>query len=85
MRSMEVVSPMTAAQVRLEGATAIDTKGVDVNKGDAVDDERMEIRSRLVAKELRRKQERQGITRDDVFSATPPHEAIKYLLSASAE
>lgn len=69
---MEVVTPMTAEQVRIEGATAIDTKWVDINRADAADEERMEIRSRLVAKELWREQERQGIIRGDVFSAPPP-------------
>ena len=50
------------------GKGPIDTRGVDINKGDA---EYEEYRSRLVAKEI--KQDK----RDDLFAATPPLEALK--------
>ncbi len=60
------------------GRAPISTRWVDINKGD---DERVEIRSRLVARELKAQQQREGQTRDDVFSATPPHEGIRLLFS----
>ena len=48
------------------------TGWVDINKGD---DEDPDYRSRFVAKEIKRD------TREDLFAATPPLEAIKLLFS----
>ena len=59
-------------------AKPIPVKWVDVNKGDEA---RPEIRCRLVAKELKSAQQKAGIFRDDVFSATPPQEGVKMLFS----
>ena len=39
------------------------------------------VRSRLVATETKSQQTRLGIMRDDVFSATPPLEAVRLLIS----
>lgn len=41
----------------------------------------MELRPRSVACEIKASQDRAGVLRDDVFSATPPHEAVRVLLS----
>jgi hypothetical protein len=54
------------------GKDPIGTKWIDTNKGD---ESNPEIRSRLVAQEIKRDK------RDDLFAATPPLEAIKMLLS----
>ena len=54
------------------GKEPISVRWVDVNKGDDVN---TEIRSRLVAKEIKRD------NRDDLFAATPPLEAKKALFS----
>ena len=48
---------------------------MDVNKGD---DQNLEYRSRLVAKEIKKDK------REDLFAATPPLEAKKILLSMAA-
>eukprot|EP00969_Alexandrium_andersonii_P154999 6852857-Alexandrium_andersonii.AAC.1 len=50
----------------------IQVRWVDISKGDA---ESPEYRSRLVANEIKRD------SRDDLFAATPPVEALKALLS----
>ena len=60
------------------GAKPIGTRWVDINKGD---DDRIAIRARFVAQELKSSQVRAGIARDDVFSATPPLEAIRLPMS----
>jgi hypothetical protein len=57
------------------GKKPIGTKWVDVNKGDR---DNMQIRSRLVAKELRATATG---PMDDVYSATPPYEAVRLLFS----
>ena len=59
-------------------ATPIGTKRVDTTEGDG---DRVDIRSNLVATELKIHQEKIGILRDDVFSATPPVEAGRLLRS----
>ena len=55
------------------GKRPIGTRWVDVNKGD---ENHPEYRSRLVAQELKRLEDR-----DDTFAATPPLEALKFILS----
>ena len=50
----------------------VKARWIDINKGDELDPE---LRSRLVAKEIKRDK------RDDLFAATPPLEALKMLLS----
>ena len=57
---------------RVTGKGPIGTRWIDVNKGDQ---ENQELRSRLVAKEIKRD------NRDDMFAATPPLEAKKALFS----
>ena len=54
------------------------TKRVDTTEGD---EDRVDIRSHLVATELKVHQVKIGILRDDVFSATPPLEAGQLLRS----
>ena len=52
------------------GKSPIGTKWVDVNKGD---ENEPEYRSRLVAKEIKRRND------EDIFAATPPLKAKKLL------
>jgi len=54
------------------GKAPLGTKWVDINKGDNADPD---VRSRFVAKEIRRG------AREDLFAATPPLEAKKMLFS----
>ncbi|MCP2505128.1 MAG: hypothetical protein NLN65_07530, partial [Candidatus Poseidoniaceae archaeon] len=54
------------------GKAPIKTKWIDINKGDRIHEE---YRSRLVAKDFNTDK------RPDLFAATPPLEALKYLLS----
>ena len=58
-----------------EGIPIIATRWIDINKGDDV---RENYRSRLVAKEFNMSKEM------GLFAATPPLEALKYLLSVAA-
>ena len=57
------------------GKPPITVKWVDVNKGD---DQEPNYRSRLVAREIRKKWE------DSIFAPTPPLEALRAILSATA-
>ena len=57
---------------KVTGKGPIGTKWIDINKGDVKEPE---LRSRLVAKEIKRD------NRDDMFAATPPLEAKKALFS----
>ena len=59
----------------ITGKEPIGTRWVDINKGD---EHNPEYRSRLVAQEIHNN------TRDDLFAATPPLEALKLLLSTLA-
>ena len=78
MDKLGVMTEVPLGQCWLEtNAKPVGTKWVDINKGD---DDRVEVRSRLVAMELKSQQVRAGISRDDVFSATPPLEAVRLLL-----
>ena len=61
--------------IRLTGRAPIAVKWVDVNKGD---DEEPNYRSRLVAKDYRRKGE------DSIFAPTPPLESLRTLLMMAA-
>lgn len=56
----------------------ISMRWLDINIGNS---NRMELRSRFVVLETKASQNRAGVVRDDVFSATPPHEALRLLLS----
>ena len=79
MDKLDVMTEVPLEQCWLEtNAKPVGTKWVDINKGD---DARVELRARLVAMELKSQQVRAGISRDDVFSATPPLEAVRLLLS----
>ena len=75
-RTMKVYDkcPRAEAFERM-GKAPITTKWVDVNKGD---DEEPNYRSRLVAREIRKKWE------DSIFAPTPPLEALRSILSATA-
>ena len=53
------------------------TKWIDINQGDG---DRVEIRSKLVATELKVQQFKMGILRDDGSSATPSLEAVCLLM-----
>ncbi|CAK0843308.1 unnamed protein product, partial [Prorocentrum cordatum] len=57
-----------------EGGEVLDTRRVDVNKGDNVD---AQVRSRICAKEFKWK----NPWMEDVFAGTPPWEGIKMALS----
>ena len=54
------------------GWKIIKTRWIDINKGD---EQRQNYRSRLVAKEFNNSEE------EHLFAATPPLEALKFLLS----
>lgn len=54
------------------------TRWLDISKGDS---NRVELRSRFVAREIKANQDRARVVRGDVFSATPPHEPVHLLLS----
>ena len=58
-------------RLNVTGNKPVQVKWVDINKGDS---EHPEYRSRLVAKEIKRD------TRDDLFAATPPIEALTMML-----
>ena len=60
---------------RVKGRPPITVRWVDVNKGD---DENPEIRSRLVARQIR------GCNEDPMFAPTPPLEALRTVLSYAA-
>ena len=60
---------------RRAGKAPITVKWVDTNKGD---DESPNYRSRLVAREIRRKGE------DSIFAPTPPLEALRTILMLAA-
>ena len=64
-----------AEAMRRAGKPPIKVKWVDVNKGD---DKEPNYRSRLVAKDIRKKWE------DSIFAPTPPLEALRTILSATA-
>ena len=66
--------PRTEAFEKM-GKPPITVKWVDVNKGD---DEAPNYRSRLVAREIRKKWE------DSIFAPTSPLEALRTILSATA-
>ena len=73
-RKMGVYRKIPKAQAK--GKTIISTRWVDTNKGTEAEPV---YRSRLVAKEIKRD------IRLDLFSATPPLEVIKTLLSMAAK
>lgn len=60
------------------GRRPIYKRWLDINKGDS---NRMELRSRFVACEIKSSQDLARVVRGDVFSGTPPHEAVRLLLS----
>ena len=60
---------------KVSGRPPITVRWVDVNKGD---DEHPEIRSRLVARQIR------GANEDPMFAPTPPLEALRTVLSYAA-
>ena len=67
--------------VKSRGLKPVPTRFLDVNKGGWDSPDAMQIRSRLVVQETRR---RSSIAADDiasVFSATPPIEALRFMLS----
>ena len=60
----------------------IETKWIDINKGDG---DRVEIRSRHVATQLKMHPVKVGILPDDVSSATPPLEADLMLMTENKQ
>ena len=58
-----------------KGSKIVRTKWIDINKGDSVNPD---IRSRLVGKEFNNGEE------DGLFAATPPLEALRFVLSHAA-
>ena len=79
VREQQVWTPIAVQTARERGWTVIGTKWIDIDKGDA---ERPNYRSRLVAQEYNT-----SIGRDpygENFSATPPIEALRGLLSVAA-
>ena len=79
MDKLDVMKEVPVEQCYAEtNAKPIGTKWVDINKGGG---ENIIVRSRLVATETKLHQIRNGILRDDVFSATPPLEAVRLLIS----
>ena len=67
------------AKERMNGVPPISVKWVDTNKGDDI---RAKYRSRLVAREIKRlKKAHQQLEVKDLFSAMPPLEAMKVLVS----
>ena len=59
----------------------IGTKWIDINKGDG---DPVEIRPSLVAREREGHQVKMGISRDDVFRAATPFEAVGLLMILKA-
>ncbi len=59
-------------------AQLVGTKWIGISKGDG---DRVDVRSRLAATELKLHQANAGILRGDVFSANPPLEAVRLLIS----
>ena len=57
------------------GKAPIDTRWIDINRGD---EEAENYRSRFVAKDFKWRE-----VRDDTFAATPPLEALRYILSSA--
>ena len=67
------------ARSRMGGVAPISVKWVDTNKGD---DKKTQYRSRLVAREIKKmKKADQQLEVKDLFSAMPPLEALKILVS----
>ena len=78
IETLAVLKEVPVEQRWLEtNAKAIGTKWIDINKGDG---DRVEIRSTLVAEELKVLQVKMGILHDDIFSATPPLEALRLFM-----
>ena len=76
VKSMEVYAPATYAEcIKNTGKPPIKSRWLDINKGD---DANINYRSRWVAKQFK--------TYDDfeMFSATPPLDAIRYVVSVAA-
>ena len=74
-RAKNVWTKMPRQQAHNEGLKVIKTRWIDINKGD---DANKNIRSRFVAKEFNTGNE------EGLFAATPPLEALKYLISQVA-
>ena len=68
---------MSRSAARLKGVRPVSTRWVDVNKGDCVN---YNVRSRLVGRELKAKTKTAYLAHE-LFSAMPPWEMIKALLS----
>ena len=66
---------MFRKEVIRKGIRVVDTRWIDLNIGDA---EHPDHRSRLVAKDFNTGRE------EGVFAATPPREALKFLISEAA-
>ena len=74
-KSMRVYEKVSRSEVRAQGGKVITTRWIDTNKGDALNPDH---RSRLVGREIKTD------NRLDMFSATPPLETLKMLISMCA-
>jgi len=77
VRSINLYDKVPRSVARDRGITPLPVRWVDVDKGDFL---QRKIRSRLVGKELKAKT-KDALLAHELFSATPPWEAIKALLS----
>ena len=75
IREKRVWSRIPRREAERRGIKVIKTRWIDISKGDEINEN---YRSRLVAKEFNVSKE------DGLFAATPPLEALKYLLSCAA-
>ena len=75
-----IYKKVPAEQARAAGKVPITMKWVDRNKGDL---ERPKYRSRIVCREIKRSKNADYIPEHASFSAMPPLEALKMLLSHS--
>lgn len=77
---IDVIKEMSVWEVipRPKGEKVISTRWVDVNKGD---EEKEKYRSRLVARELKKKRENEWSTWSDFFASMPPIAALRMLFS----
>jgi hypothetical protein len=74
-RAKQVWTKIPRWQAEQEGIKVIKTRWIDINKGD---NDNPNLRSRFVAKEFNTGNE------EGLFAATPPLEALKYLVSQAA-
>ena len=77
VRSIKLYEKVSRSHALSRGFKVVPTRWVDVNKGDW---QKVNIRSRLVGKELKSKT-KEALLAHELFSAMPPWEMVKALLS----